>query len=88
MAGTGATAACAGTGADRAAAAPAGGGREQGWRQELDGGSDRSLPDLCGSSDDESDGGEVDFDELIGSSEPGQPLRGTSSTEWVSGVHN
>ena len=30
----------------------------------------------------------MDFDELIGSSEPVQPLRGTSSTEWVSDVHN
>ena len=85
VAGTGATAACAGTGAECTAAAAPTTGRNQGRRQDLSDDGGKSLPDLFVSSDDESvcDGGEVGLDELLCSSEPVQPLRGASSTDGV-----
>ena len=85
MAGTDATVACAGTGAECTAAATPTSSRSQGWGQELSDNRDQSLPGLGESSDDESvcDGGEVGLDELVGSSEPVQPPRGASSADGV-----
>ena len=85
MAGTGATVACAGTGAECTAAAPTG-SRSQGRWQGINDDGDRSLPDLGESSDDGRDGDEVGLDELVGSSEPVQSLPGASSADGVLGI--
>ena len=84
--GIGATAACAGVGAECSATAAAGGRRQGCWQAVSD--DDKGLlPDLCeSSSDDERDRGEVGFDELFSSSEPVQSLRGALSAKGASSV--